>query len=121
MEGEEQRKKPTTERRHNRETATYTSTYAFNDYLRGEYSEPISLIEETVVQMQREGIDIEFLGATQRINGTGQLIECTARYAASSKGTVGQLNWRACLPASGPPQRDDTAESEARQISVEIG
>lgn len=101
-------------------SSQYTAAYVFNGYLRGEYSEAISLITETVTQMQREGIDIEFLGATQEINAAGQLIEVTARYAAPSKRTVGRLNCRACLPASGSPQHDgkDMTESESRHVAV---
>jgi hypothetical protein len=61
--------------------------------------------------MRREGVDIAFLGATQEINGAGQLIEVTARYDAPDKGTVGRLNCRACLPACGSPQRTDETGS----------
>lgn len=91
----------------------YTVTYVFNGYLRGEYSESISRISESITQLQREGVDIEFCGATQKINGAGQLIAVTARYEAPSKRTIGRLNCRACLPATGPPQHDgkDTPES----------
>lgn len=91
----------------------YTATYAFNGYLRGEYSEAISRITETVAQMQRENIEIEFHGATQEINGAGQLIAVTARYEAPSKGAIGRLNCRACLPASGPPQPGETDVTES--------
>lgn len=91
----------------------YTVTYAFNGYLRGEYSEAISRISETVAQLQREGVDIEFCGATQEINGAGQLIAVTARYEAPSKGAVGRLNCRACLPATGSPQRDEKDAPES--------
>lgn len=96
-------------------TSLYTNRYTFNGYLRGEYSKAISLIDDTVAEMQREGTDIEFRGATQEINAEGQLIEVTARYAAPSKGTVGRLNCRACLPASGSPQRERT---EDRRMAV---
>jgi hypothetical protein len=85
----------------------YTATYAFNGYLRGNYAEAVSLITETAARMRREGAEIEFLGATQEINGAGQLIEVTARYAAPTEGTVGRLNCRACLPATGPPRRNE--------------
>lgn len=117
MSGEEKvlaQKISTTEKQHSRATADsrYISTYTFNGYLRGEYAETILLIRETVAEMQRDGIDIEVLETTRRINETGQLIELTAHYAAPNKGAVGQLNWRACLPASGPPQRAATDESE---------
>ncbi|MEF8789683.1 MAG: hypothetical protein V5A61_06115 [Haloarculaceae archaeon] len=89
----------------------YNVTYAFNGYLRGAYAEPVRLITETVAEMRREGVDIEFLGATQEINPSGQLIEATARYSAPSKGTVGRLNCRACLPASGPPQHEEVSRT----------
>lgn len=91
----------------------YTVTYAFNGYLQGEYSEAISLINETVAQLQREGVDIKFCGAIQTINSAGQLIRVTARYAAPSKGAIGRLNCRACLPASGPPQDDGKEPSQS--------
>jgi len=97
----------------------YTATYAFNGYLRGEYAEPVSLISETVDRMREEGVDIAFLGATQKINGAGQLIELTARYDAPSQGTVGRLNCRACLPACGSPQRvgeTDAASERGRTL-----
>lgn len=91
----------------------YTVTYAFNGYLRGEYSEAISRISETVAQLQREGVDVEFCGATLNINGTGQLITVSARYEAPSKGAIGRLNCRGCLPASGPPQDDGKEVSQS--------
>lgn len=84
---------------------SYTATYAFNEYLQGQYREAVPLIIETVDELQREGLDIEFLGATQEIDGAGQLIRVTARYSAPSKGAIGRLNCEACLPASGPPLR----------------
>jgi len=93
----------------------YTATYTFNGYLRGEYAEAVSLISETVDRMREEGIDIAFLGATQEINGAGQLIELTARYDAPSKGTVGRLNCRACLPACGSPQCVDEVDVAAER------
>jgi hypothetical protein len=93
----------------------YTATYAFNGYLRGEYAEAIALISETVDEMQREGVDIAFLGATQKINGAEQLIELTARYDAPNKGTVGRLNCRACLPACGSPQCVDEVDVAAER------
>lgn len=101
----------------------YETTYAFNGYLRGEHWKAISLISETLEELQREGIDIEFLGATQEINAAGQLTEVTARYAAPSEGAIGQLNCRACLPACGPPQRADKqlAESGARRVATAGG
>jgi hypothetical protein len=100
----------------------YTVTYVFNGYLRGVYSESISRISETVAQLQREGVDIEFCGATQEINGAGQLISVTARYEAPSKGAIGRLNCRACLPATGPPQDDGKDASQpARRHSALAG
>lgn len=100
----------------------YTVTYAFNGYLRGEYSEAISRISETVAQLQREGVDIEFCGGTLNINSAGQLITATARFEAPSKGAVGRLNCRACLPASGSPEVDGNETSQsARRRGVLTG
>lgn len=101
-------------------TSRYTATYAYNGYLRGAYAESISRIRETAAEMRREGTDIEFLGATQRIDGDGQLIEVTARYEAPSKGAVGRLNYRACLPTSGSPRPvpRDGVESAGRRVAA---
>lgn len=98
----------------------YTCVYTFNGYLREEYAEAISLITETIADMQHEGINIKFLGATQEVNSTGQLTELTARYAAPTKGAIGYLNYRACLPASGQPQREkrDATESESQEVAI---
>lgn len=89
--------------------ARYTATYTFNGDRRQQPDEAISLIRETVRGLQGEGIDIEFHGATAEINVAGQVIELTARYTAPSKGTVGRLSTQAGLPASGSPQRTETA------------
>lgn len=86
----------------------YTATYTFNGHRRQPPDEAISCIRETVTGMQDEGIDIKFLGATGEIDTAGQMVEVTARYRAPSEGTIGWLNWRAGLPASGSPQRTDT-------------
>ena len=94
-------------------TSKYVSTYAFNGYLRGQYTEAVSLIDEAIEQLRGEGIDIAFLGATQRINAAGQLVEVTARYEAPSKGDVGRLNCRAGLPAAGSPRRADEEVAES--------
>ena len=101
----------------------YTVTYAYNGYLRGEYSDAISRISETVAQLQREEVDIEFCGATQQINGSGQLVTVTARYEAPNKGAIGRLNCRGCLPASGPPQKDgkETSNSARRLFTLTSG
>lgn len=98
----------------------YAVTYAFTDYMRGESRDVPLLITETIAAMRHDGIDIEFLGATQEIDAEGRLTEVTARYAAPSKGTIGRLNCRACLPASGPPrsERSDTSDSMSRRITV---
>ncbi|MFC4360645.1 hypothetical protein ACFO0N_22120 [Halobium salinum] len=92
-------------------------TYMFNGYLRGEYNEAISLVTATVAEMQQEGIDIDFLGATQEFNAAGQLIEVTVWYMAPNKGTIGRLNCQACLPASGPPQQFDRRRSRVRKTA----
>lgn len=101
-------------------TSRYIATYAYNGYLRGAYAESIPRIRGTATEMRREGIDIEFLGATQRIDGDGQLIEVTARYEAPSKGTVGRLNCRACLPTSGSPRPVARTEREPERRRVAV-
>ena len=98
----------------------YTVTYAFNGDIREEYEEAISLVIETITEMRRDGIDVEFLGAVQVIDSAGQLIEVTARYAAPSKGTIGQVNCRARLPASGPPQPISSGDTEFETHPVAI-
>lgn len=90
----------------------YTVTYAFDGYLNGAYAEAIERIREAEGRMSEEGERIDFLGATQEINAAGQLVEMSARYAASSKGTVGRLNCRARLPATGGPKRETRSETE---------
>lgn len=84
---------------------SYTATYAFNDNRRQTVDGIISSIRKTVMGMQDDGIDIELLGATGEFDVAGHVLELTARYTAPSKGTVGRLNTRAGLPASGSPQR----------------
>lgn len=98
----------------------YAVTYSFDGYLSGQDPDPVSLITETVTEMQRDGTAIAFLGATQEIDPSGQLIETTARYLASNKGTIGRLNCRACLPASGSPQRQDMVETESESQRVAV-
>lgn len=101
----------------------YTVTYAFNGHLRGEYAEAISRILKTVGELHREGVEVEFLGATMDINRAGQPITIKARYEAPTKGTIGWLNYRARLPACGEPQRKEaaTTESEDRNIAITNG
>ncbi|WP_135535139.1 hypothetical protein [Halostella pelagica] len=101
----------------------YTVTYVFDGRSRAEYTDAVSLIEETIGRMQREGVDIEFLGATAETDAADQLVEVTARYAAPTKGSIGWLNCRARLPASGPPQRvrTDNAETEKQDVPVARG
>lgn len=97
----------------------YEVTYAFNGYLPTQNSDVFSLIDETVEALQQAGVDVEFRGATQEINAAGQLVEASARYRAPCKGTIGRLNCRARLPASGPPRRiQTTRESEAKRAAV---
>lgn len=93
----------------------YNVTYTFNGHLRPKSDKAISLIRETVTEMKDEGTDIDFLGATGEINVAGQVIELTARFAAPSEGSVGRLNWRAGLPASGSPRRADSAANAISQ------
>jgi hypothetical protein len=99
----------------------YAVTYAFNGYLDGAYAVAVMRVRETLAEMRDEGIDVDFLGATQEINAAGQLVEMTARYAAPSKGAVGRLNCRACLPATGGPRREtgEPGETDARNSIVE--
>lgn len=87
----------------------YEATYTFSGHRRQPPNEAISRIRETVMGMQDEGIEIEFLGATGEIDLAGKVIEVTARYSAPSEGIIGWLNWRSGLPASGSPRRTDTA------------
>jgi hypothetical protein len=98
----------------------YTATYAFNGYLRGEHDEVVSLIDEAVAEMQGEGIDISFLGAVQQVDAAGQLVRVTARYDAPDKGTVGDLNCRARLPAVGSPRPEDEVASEPADDRVAV-
>lgn len=96
----------------------YAVTYAFNGYLNGAYAEAIERIDEAVERMRDEGERIDFLGATQEINAAGQLVEMSARYAAPSKGVIGRLNCRACLPATGGPRRETTSRTESEATVV---
>lgn len=98
----------------------YAVTYAFNGYLRGEYADPVSRIRDIIAELQREEVEIEFLGATLELNGSGQLIRAIVRYEAPTKGTVGRLNCRACLPACGEPQHEeaDPTECDDRDVGV---
>lgn len=98
----------------------YVVTYSTDGYWSSQYPDIVSLITETVTKMQRNGIAIAFLGATQEIDSSGQLIETTARYTARSKGTIGWLNCRGRLPASGSPQRQDTVETDSESQRVAI-
>lgn len=101
-------------------TRQYSVTYTFNENLRQEHGDAVSLITETITEMQRDGIDIEFLGATQELNAVGRTIEVTARYTAPSKGTIGRLNCRARLPASAQPRREkvNTRKLVDHQLAV---
>lgn len=98
----------------------YTITYAFNGYLRGESTEPISRIREAVTELQDNGASIEFLGATQRIDSDGHPSEITARYEAPTKGFIAWLNWQAQLPACGQPQdvEDHPPQSDNRNVAA---
>lgn len=98
----------------------YTITYAFNGYLRGESTEPISRIREAITELQDKGAPIEFLGATQKIDGDGHPSEITTRYEAPTKGFIAWLNWQAQLPACGQPQIDEdhTAQPDHRNVAA---
>lgn len=96
----------------------YTGVYAFSGSLSDRHADVVTLITETVAEMQRDGIDIEFLGATQELDSAGRVTEVTVRYAAPNKGTIGRLNCRARLPASEQPRRetdDSTPEPSGRR------
>lgn len=82
----------------------YTVTYAFDEDYGGACPNPIERIRETVGAMQRDEQLIAFLGAVQVVDETGRSRIVTARYEASSKGTIGLLNWLGGLPACGSPQ-----------------
>lgn len=100
----------------------YTVAYEFNNF-HHEEDNPIPMITETVAKMEQNGIDIEFLGANLEIDDHGQIVAVTVRYTAQSKGTIGRLNCRTDLPASGPPQltfRDETA-IDSRPVPVAGG
>lgn len=90
----------------------YSVTYGYNGYLRGKYHKCIDAVTDAIEELQAEDVDVEFLGATQEINGAGQLVEVTVRFAAPTKGTLGRLNCRGCLPACGPPRRLSETEQE---------
>lgn len=98
----------------------YIVTYWFEGYPHSQHPEPVSLIAETVSDMQRAGIDIALLGATQEYDPSGRLTKTTAEYSAPTKGTIGRLNCRASLPACGSPQRQRSggAESETSRIAI---
>jgi hypothetical protein len=103
------------------EETRYTVTYAFNGYLRGNRESVVSLITETVSEMQQQGIDIEFLGATKEVNASGELQTATVRYSAPRKRTIARLNCRACLPSSGSSQRharDETESADRRATAL---
>lgn len=91
----------------------YTVTYSFDGYPHPGHREPVTLISEAVAEMQQNGTDIVFLGATREFDPSGAVIQTTARYSASNKGTIGRLNCRASLPACGSPQRRRVAESDS--------
>ena len=91
----------------------YTVTYSFEGYPHAQHRNPVTLIAEAVAEMQQSGTDIAFLGATREFDPSGAVIQTTARYSASNKGTIGRLNCRARLPACGSPQRRRIAESDS--------
>jgi hypothetical protein len=91
----------------------YTVTYSFDGYPHAQYRDPVSLITETVAEMQQNGTDIAFLGATQEFDPSGRVTRTTARYSASNKGAIGLLNCRARLPACGSPQRRSVVERDS--------
>lgn len=96
---------------------SYRVTYAFNGHRCQTVDEAVSRIRETVGRMQEEGLDIELLGASGEVDTADHGIEVTARYAAPSKGTIGRLNTRARLPASGSPQRSGSKNTQSTKQS----
>lgn len=98
----------------------YEVTYSFDGYLAVQCPDPVPLITESVADMQRNGIPLAFLGATQEIDPSGHPIETTVRFSAPSKGTIGRLNCRARLPASGSPQRQELGEPASERHRVAI-
>ena len=95
-------------------TNRYDVTYAFDERAREKHVDPIDIITATVSRMQHDNIEIDFGGAIQEVNASGELVEVTARYIAPTKGTIGRCNCRTRLPASGPPKlgRDSTPPAE---------
>lgn len=84
----------------------YQTTYVFNGERPSDHREELTRIVQAVDDLQASGTEIEFLGATQHIDGDGRIEAMEARYAAPTKGSVGHLNVRAGLPASAQPVRD---------------
>lgn len=95
------------------EARRYTVTY-------GDPSDPsrdadvlISVVIQTVTAAQDAGIDVEFLGGRLEIDPRGDPTEVTIQYRAQTKGIIGYLNWRAGLPANGPPRRETLDRTDA--------
>lgn len=102
------------------QTHRYTVTYAFSGNRRGASTDAISRIRETIAEHQHVGSTVEFLGATQTIDGDGHPSEVTVRYEATSKGSIAWLNWQAGLPACGPTQYDETQPPQAGNRDVAV-
>lgn len=85
-------------------TDRYAVTYAFDEDHAGADPNPIDRIRRTVGSMQRDEELIAFRGAVQVVDEAGRSRLVTARYEASSKATIGRLNWRCELPACGSPR-----------------
>lgn len=83
----------------------YTVSYCFRHQRREGHRDAVGLVLRAVAALQRQGVELRFLGATQELDATGRPVDVTVRFAAPSKGTIGQLNCLAGLPASGAPQR----------------
>lgn len=98
----------------------YTVTYAFDGHLRRGSTAPISRIRKTIETLQDEGATIEFLGAMQAIDGNGHPSEITVWYKTPTKRYIAWLNWKAELPACGPPQFDERhpPQSVTRDVAV---
>jgi hypothetical protein len=90
----------------------YLVSYGFDEHRWDGHHDAIESVLRAVAGLQRKGVEIRFLGATQQLNATGRVVDITARYAAPNKGTVGRLNFRARLPANGAPQRIRRGEPE---------
>lgn len=104
------------------EAGRYTVTYAFDDG-NGGRARVVGRIREAVSELQREGRELVFLGATRALDDAEQLRTVTVRFEARTQGVLGLLNCRALLPACGAPRRVDTeaSDSEGPHVAIASG